>query len=466
MKIKPHWLIYSGVVVATVGLAFYQHSHIQNNQSAKEKENLIFPSLELGQVRGITLKFKTGSMQFHYKKGAWFMESPVQDVADLDLVNDWLESLLSEKVQVIKEKEVDFSEYNLDKNVHSIELTSKSKQKFNIDISYYSAFDGQFYIKKGESLLLGDQVWAEVVGKQFSNFRSYKLLNRRDHPESLWYKSTSFSANLKWLNYLWKWNEEKKFPLSGTALESYWSTLSQVKFDKKILPNTREMRKKFKLLKPATEINFIFKDNKKWSAKISSRINNEFYVLVSDRDYIFILNEEQKRKTLLNMKILRDHRHAFQFELSQAVSLMLKGYGLDLELEKKKKKWSLVKGQLVAVKGESVVPAEQVKNEPLKSDDLNLEEASNILNRIKVLEAQEYFPAEKPFSKAANLEIRNKNKEVILSLEFSEPFEIKTDKTKRVYVKSNKNKEVMSLNFDHLKFIFSKALLIQNKNPL
>ena len=488
------WLrrfIYLVVVAGTAGFAFYQHKQSQKEAKEEEKKGLILPSLEPLQVQSVFIKKADMKIHFFRQNGGWQMDSPIQDLADRDLVGVWLKNLLSEKVTVIKEAGVDWSEYGLDQNTKNIEIKTTSDETLQLEISHYSAYDGSFYLRKGEHLLLGKSSWARLTDKKKDDFRSYKLLNMVEHPKVFRYHSGSFKARLKWDNYTWA--EEEKgdvmFPLSQSDLESYWNSLTNVEFEKEVYPNTKEFRRKFRLLKPAIEIQLEFKNEKNWSAKISPEVNGKFYALVSTRDYIFTLNKEKRKSILLTEKAIRDHRQPFQFKQDQLYFMDLKGYGLDIQLKKEKDQWVLLRGMVNRKEGEtpenkktekseesgealaSALSHEQksngVKTEGKPADEQNQKgedhkrldtaELRNVLNRINTLSAQKYFGNKKSFVKTSHLILKDKDEKVILQLELSDSFELE-DK-KMVYVSSSIGQEVMSLDFDDVQLVFSPSLL-------
>ncbi|MDE0118962.1 MAG: DUF4340 domain-containing protein [Bdellovibrionales bacterium] len=518
------WLsrfIYFVIVMGTASFAFYQYRQSQEEKRKEEKQDLVFPSLELSQVKVFSIKKGDTYIYVLNQGGEWRLDSPVKDMADRDLVGDWIESLLSEKVKTIKEKGVDWAEYGLDQNVNSIEITTVSGTSLKLDISQYSAFDGKFYIRKEESLLLGNTSWASLTDKQGDYFRSYKALNIGEHPVALHYDSKLFKARLKWDNYNWKWSDSKEgqkkspalFPLSHSELESYWSSFSNISFEKEVYPNTKGLRSKFKLNKPDIELQLEFKSKgvnlsessesstlekkeetpgnlkpdqyKKWSLKISPEIKGKFYAMVSTRDYIFTLSKEQRERVLLTEQTIRDHHQPFQFKRREAYFIEWKGYDLDMQVKKEKDKWMLVRAE-----------EDKKVSEADSKREWNVEELKNVLNKLSTLSAKKYFDKKKSFVKTASLIIKDKKEVPILKLELSDPFEwqenknsgfnglatkgkesksteklvpVETgiipdgyNKSKMVYVRSNRGQEVMALDFKAVQSIFSSSLLRTN----
>ena len=442
-------LIYFFVVMSVAGFAFYQYKKSEKEKIAEEKETLVFSEIQPSEVQSISISQEEGSIYLIRKEQGWWMESPVKDLADAESVESWLDTLFTEKIKVIKEKGVNWAEYDLQDPIRFLEITMKSDEKFKLSISKYSAFDGSFYIRKGEQLLLGETSWAGIARKKEKDFRSYKLLNIGTHPASVSYKSKVFSADLLWHNYKWEWKEkeQKKFPLSKSQLESYWSSLANIYFEKEVYPDTEPLRKKYQLVSPDIQLEVEFEKNRKWSVRVSPEMEGKFYALVSTRDYIFTLNEDQREKILLTEKKFRDHSHPFLFKEDQVQFIEIKGYGVDIQMKKGKGKW------------------EQLSSE--NKETINRKKLDNVLRRIRTLSAEEYFDPKKSFKSVAHLILKNKEGDILLKLESGDPFKLKkeddTRKNEMVYVRSNLGQELMALRFNDLKPVFSSLIKSEKK---
>lgn len=443
-------LIYFLVVVSVAGFALYQYKKSEKEKITEEKKALVFSELQPSEVQSISISQEEGSIYLTRKEQGWWMESPVKDLADRELVETWLDTLFTEKIKVIKEKEVNWTEYDLQDPIRSLEISVKSGEKFKLNISKYSAFDGSFYIRRGDQLLLGETSWAGITRKKEKDFRSYKLINIGLHPTSLHYESRPLSTYLSWHNYNWSWGTEykgKKFPLSKPQLESYWSSLSNIYFEKEVYPNTESLRKKYKLISPDIQLQMNFEKNKKWSVQVSSEVDGKFYALVSTRDYIFVLNEDQREKILLTEKKFRDHSHPFLFKEDLVQFIEINGYGVDIQMKKGKEKW------------------EQLSSG--NKETINIKELDNVLRRIRALSAEEYFDLKKSFKPTASLVLKNKQGNMLLKLETSDPFKSKnegdTKQNEMVYIKSSLGQELMALRFSDLKPVFSSLIKSENK---
>ena len=438
-------LIYLIIVVVISGFALYEYKASQKEEDEKKEQEKIFPFLTSTQVQKIHIQKIKENIVLERKEDHWYLLEPIQDKADDKNVISWLEELLAQKLEVKKKKDIDWSEYHLDKNVNTIELSTDTDKNFKLSVSDYSGFDGSFFVKKENNLLLGDTAWSQIIGKDFSHFRSYYLIHQKQHPVSLKYRSGNVVVDLKWKNYEWslvEGEEDTSYPLSNSAIESYWTSLANVLFDKEVQSYTNKAVKKYKLNKPYIELDLSFEKNQTWNAKISPKIKDKYYVKVSNRDYIFSVSENQMKQVLLEKMAFRDHKKPFQFPRDQVQFVTIVKNSMKLKLQKNdKKKWD-------------VVEYSGIKDEV----ELDSEEWENILNRVLALSAKNYFGSKKISSLAAELSFFDKENNPLLQLKFSKPFT--GDKNiKNVYVSSNKGRETMSVSISDFENIFSEKLL-------
>lgn len=435
-------LIYLIIVLMISGYAFYEYKTFQQKEDKKDEQKKIFPGLIGSQIQKIQIQKIKETIVLDRKDKSWYLIKPIEDKASDNSVADWLDQLLSQKVEIKKEKDVDWSEYGLDENTRNIELKTDADKNFQLNISNYSGFDGSFFIKKDEKLLLGDTRWSQILDKDFSYFRSYYLINNKQHPVSLHYRSGNTNIQLKWKNYEWLWVNEGglSYPLLNSAIESYWTSLVNVLFDKEVQSYTVNAVKKYKLNKPYIELGLEYGENKKWSVKIGPKIKDKHSAKVSNRNFIFSLSESQVKQVFQEKMAFRDHKKPFQFAKDQVQFIEIEGNGINLKLQKhKEKNWMIVLGG----KDEMV---------------LNTEELENILNRVLALSAKKYFSSKKKFSSVAKFILLDKGNNPILQLQFSESFS--NDKNmKNVTVSSSSGTEVMMVSFADFENIFSKNLL-------
>ncbi len=453
---KTSRLMFLVLVLGVLTFTIYQYQVAKEEQSIEKTKGLIFPEIQgkEGQIQEIVLESLKEKIHLLRKDQQWRLLSPIKDLADEGSTYDWLEDLFSKKVKVIKKGSgIDWKGYGLSAKSRSLSVTDKAGKVFSLNISYYSAFDGSFFIRKGENLLLGDTSWAFLMDKKFSSFRSYKLLNIAGHPIALSYQSSSFALALEWKNYKWKWKGKPSFPLSQSALESYWSALSTIQLDRENIQLLSEKQKrKNKLLKPFVQLNLKFKGDKEWTLHLSPKIKNRHYALIATRNYIFMLQLHQASRVIQNSMSFRDHSVPFSFQKDQVANIEIKGEHATSQFKKKENEWARVNSK--------------------KKQSSDSEQVKKILSRLSRLTAKEYF-GNQSFPTKLELLLKDKKDNILLDLKFSASFQL--DKkvslnkplmgNKMIYVKSSVTNEVVGIaSKDFEKLLLTQMLEEKNKS--
>ena len=455
--------------MSTAFFAGYQYQQAGQQKQAKEKEDLIFPDWKIQDVQEIQIQSGQVEKKIQLVRTAdslWHLQTPLKDLANTSAVLNWVENVLSEKGTLLKPNEleknaatentINWSEYGLTDNVRTITLKSESK-KIQLLISHYSAFDGSFFLRKNKQLLLGSTAWARLSEQSTDLLRSYQLFNISQRPLSLKYQSKKFRLHVNWKKHSWQWPQatpvEKQFALSQSELESYWTVLSKIEFQKtNIYPKTKVNQKKYGLLTPSIQLSLQFAPPiEEWTAKFSKK-NNLFYVSISNRNYIFTLKPNQVEQILLTEMRVRNHKKPLEFNPNQVQLIELKGNNLDLQFKRDKDQWVLF----------TTLQSNKEKN-PVKDDKektilkaLSKEPAISLLNRISDLSVNEYVGHIKNFTPTHFLVLRDKEKNQLLKLQFSNVF--KKDNSEQVYMLSSAEKDMMTISAKDFKGIFLPKL--------
>ncbi len=446
-------LFFYTFVLCVAGFALYTYKSSLQKTETKNRERKVFPHLVPSEVTSVNLyRFSVEKDReevkkeviFHLEKenNFWAVDfKGVKDIADTEQVTEWLGGLKEEEVSLIphpsfEEEEgekINWREY-LGSAYRSLHIQTGGKKTMQVDVSDLSAFDGRFFLRKQDRLFLGNLSWAQLLGKPFSYFRSYKLILNTQRPKALrFFLEGGKTLALSQSRFVWKWdkNHPPLFPLSSDSVEEYWLSLSQLKIHKeaKTFPDTPDFRKKRGLLKPYIRLDIVFPEEEKpQSLYLSSKGKEGFYVLSSDRKYIFSLTENEAQKVLPDLKNFRDHRHPFKIPYQKVHFLHLKTETENLNIKKRENTWELA--------------SEEDKTPGGENKKLNQKSVTGLLEQVKNLSAEEYF--DKTFEVSSVLTFKDKEEKPLLKLEFSPPFTNK-EKIRYFYVKSSLGQEVMSV---------------------
>ena len=140
----------------------------------------------------------------------------------------FLEKLLKEKkTQNITPKEtVQWEEYGLDEKATQVTLSLKSDEKVLFSVSWKPSFDGKYFVRRGDTLLMGDSSLKTAIHeKDPSSFRSLNALHTSGHPLELTYSGKK-NFSFTWSDYRWAFKKTTPFPLKTGRVSKFWSDLS------------------------------------------------------------------------------------------------------------------------------------------------------------------------------------------------------------------------------------------------
>ena len=447
-------------VVVLSGFAFYTYRSSEQQDSKKKQSLKIFGALSLSEVSEVEVQpFSAGGLDPSGKEasseepgftarglapfrlvrgeggGEWSIRQGGgwEDLADSRTVRDWLSSVLAEEAPVLEDKEpLSWGDYGLDKDYSTLSLRGGSEgQRVSVRISRESAFDGKFFLRRGDTLLLGEVIWGQLKSRGIKFFRSRRVVPRGESPLELSFHSGEVQWSFIDREGEWQWSEGIKnppFPLSSLSLREWWQELVSLRLQMEgdIPPDTPQMRKKHKLLSPGLSIQARFPGGRQWSLNLSPENGGMFYALVSKRKHLLPLTENEAQKLFLNADRLRDHGQPFRFQQSEVSEVKFHSGDLNLKLKKEEEgeKWVL-------------------KSPQAGQGELNPRWVGQVLNHLGNLKAQTYV-GQKPITPGTEITLRDSQNKVLLHLQMESVAGTGGD-DKTLFVKSHKGQEVMTL---------------------
>ena len=172
-------LILGGIVLALGLYAYFgEYKREVNEEKQKETDSKIV-SLKKEQIQKIDIKKGEGiTIVLQRTVDGWNMLEPIQDQADNDTVESFLDQITGEKaVDQIEPKTADLSEYGFRPSMGKITLQSNTNQKQEIEIGTKKNFEGLAFLKRDQEnkILTSSQTWMTFLAKPVDQFRNLKL---------------------------------------------------------------------------------------------------------------------------------------------------------------------------------------------------------------------------------------------------------------------------------------------------
>ncbi|MCY4512682.1 MAG: DUF4340 domain-containing protein [Bdellovibrionales bacterium] len=437
MKKKKKWpgKLAAFLLVAAVG-GYALYDYYRSSEKAKEEENRTrFLSQEIEDIQEIQITTREKPIILTKKNQSWKMTSPVQDYANSEAITSWFNQLKEEKVQNITPKEVKWEEYSLDEKANQVTFSLKSGEKIFFSVSWKPSFDEKYFIRKGDTLLMGDNSFKTSVNeKDPVSFRSLNALHTVGHPIELNYKGKE-RFSFTWSDYKWAFKKAAPFPLKASRLSSFWSDLNTFKALEIVGAATENNLKKYGLNKPETTIRLKFR-NQSVEVRVSATKENTAFIHTSDRKYILECSKTQADKLILSEKILRDHTAPFKYKKTEVSLLELKGDTYSYTAKKN------AQGEWVSV-----------DNPEAKGKKINSKTINTLLNSIPQLKGEQYSSLPLWLPKLSVILKDNKG-ETQLSLKAGQPF--KDSEKDMLWVQTNLSADKVAISKSALDKIFEK----------
>lgn len=185
--------IFFALIVALVaGIAYWDFQRGQEQESATAIKDRVFPALEGSRLDQVIFDMAGQErVELRAVEGNWRLSQPLSDEGDDWAIDQFLLDLLRQDVYVVEVKgEVDWSQYGLDPPQGTFYLKTRDGKEYQVEIAGEPSFDGRYYLRRGNQLLIGHQRWGSLVKTEWATFRNKRLL-----PEGTKIKSIQFTSH-------------------------------------------------------------------------------------------------------------------------------------------------------------------------------------------------------------------------------------------------------------------------------
>lgn len=308
MKTKTIIQIFFSFLVLVLGAwAVYEYKQSQTKQEQEIKKSSFLSEIKLKDLKSFRIIKTNEQLSVVHEDNRWLVKKPVKDLASWTEISRWFDELQNQTVQKIQTKgTIQWENYYLDK-APRVEMDLNLGQTVSFSVSKKSSFDGKYFIKKENELLLGEHYfYSEVNDKDFNSFRSTKILPALGHAEKIQIQGKQ-SFTLKWKDYKWSLDSKQKFPLDSTRLDTFWTDINSMTAQSVKEAVSPSSLKKYSLHKAQLKMILHYpNENKKYILKLSPFQKERAFVSISHRDFILEISKESAQKLLLSKNEIRE----------------------------------------------------------------------------------------------------------------------------------------------------------------
>ncbi len=448
--------LFALVVLLVVGFAVYDYRS-QRQKEGQQQELRRITSVMPEQVESLEIDRSGDSLVLQRDEGQWRSLSPLEDLLDDFAVETLLRNLLEQEVEDLTAQaqeavegveDLDWSRYGMEEPLARFRLKVRGvgPEELLWTVGSIKAYDGRYYLRRGEDLLLGDEAWSGLIETTLGGLRDRRLW-RQSPPinQVRIFRQGELVAHLNRdpQSQAWSFAEVKGYRMDPGAVESWLHQLRQLRVGSFVAEDhDPETLKLYSLQNPEWRI-----EAGDWWMEVSPRPNEEAttrFVRTSAESFVVTVNQNPLRELMKADLDFRSLSEPFEFELLEVSELRVRSGEAQWDIVKLGSDWELKEA-----------------DEDLRVDRQHLLE---LFETLKTWSAYDFVGGEpsgpvRRSLEAHSLELLNSVGQVVLMLRWSELFEDVESGRSLVYLQSSRSEELMRVGAETVKALPLESLV-------
>ncbi|HMN68789.1 MAG TPA: DUF4340 domain-containing protein, partial [Bdellovibrionales bacterium] len=420
-----------------------------------EGERIAF-RLKVDEIREVRIVRANEEIELKKENGEWRVTKPIAGQGEGPIIDGFLYSLVSQRLTpfAAPESKPHWAEYGLDPAPVTIIVKSAAREE-RVAVSDKAAFDGSFYVRQGDEILLGDAGMAQLKDRPLSSFRSRRLWREGDAQIAridVTAAGDSYSLTPKGKQD-WTLTPKPDFPVDPERIERWIAALKELApADVASEDSSPEVQKQFLLTKPTLEVRMELagEPKREWRLKIGQDRGEDVFLTTSRAPTVYQTPASAVADIRVPRAFFRESKSAFQFPLEAARRIDIHAGPFNQSFKKGESDWELVDAK--------------------DGRELNPETLVQFFQNLSALEAEE-FPkvAKGALPKPPQIVIRDDKGAELLTLAWGDEYKpeqpFAADMKLRL-VRSNRSRDPLGVDKTKLDRLLD-PLMVQpkNKNP-
>lgn len=457
--------IFAALVIAIAAYSYYDYKREKKSVEAKAEQARVFP-FSLEAVTGFSVVDGSKNLTFEKQENQWILKSPIKDKGDRVQIQAFLTDILEETARNIELKEgedqFEWVHYGLDLSDKYVEVHLGDTQSHRVFIGQTSGFDGRFFLRKGDQLLLGEQSWSYILSKSVNSLRDRNLVSGLGSVKRI-YMRNSWSSRPSELTLEaqggggWSLAESRASSYSaGVSLrkvESFLDDLRNIKIAD-FVDDELENTSNYNLHRPLYLLEMETEGGEQWKIQAAKKDNNEIYLQLSDRPTFVRLTQENFQKLNYVIEDFLDGSQAFSWEMENVAAVDVWTESQSIKVGKDLSEWHLIE-----ING----------HKPEESEQLSEPRLVELFHQLSSLQAQT-FVTEKVDSKLLSQGVRmyDSDNQILLELKWGGDYRPNRGRymgSELVYLRSSLFPEILALQKSDLAALPMEFLLVGSEPP-
>jgi hypothetical protein len=321
-----------------------------------------------------------------------------------------------------KPEKTDWAKYGLQPPASTIEFGA-GRDKESLSISSKNAFDGSFYLRQKDELLVGDTGFAQLNARSSRAFRSRLLWREKGPVEKAEVELEKEKYAIAKKDGAWSLEPKPSYPVDAAKIEAWLDRVQEFKPGEIAADSADEDQKRaFLLLVPSAKIRL----NGDWLLTIGQDRAQDVFLYTNRKPTVFKSSVPVLAQIRVPASFFRDGRKPFEFPVEQARTIEIHDGKTVSTLKKGEKGWA--------------------------------DEAVSFMQALKGLEAREFVAPKKSGIDTPQVLVKDESGKVLLSLAWGDDYAAREPYNSGAplrYARTNLDKDVMGLPKDKLQALLA-----------
>jgi hypothetical protein len=333
-------LVMTVLVAGLAAYTFFEYRNSQNEGNFAQGESAPF-TLKTENIDHFRIERNQDPVELKKTGENWQMLKPVQDEVEEASVLSAILTLTTQRVrQFGEEGAVDWAKYGLASPLATFELGSAGKTE-SLSISEKHAFDGSFYLRRKDELLMGDTGFAQVSARSSNSFRSRQLYRESKSPEKIEMQFERQKYALVKSGGNWSLEPTPSYPTDAGKINNWIEQFLEFKPAELVKDDpSDEDRRGFLLFVPSLKIVV----NGDWSLLIGQDRAQDVFMATNKRSTVFRSTVQAMAAVRVPAVYFRDGKRAFDFPVEAARSIEIHDGKTSEAFKKSGSGWTNSKG--------------------------------------------------------------------------------------------------------------------------
>ena len=402
----------AALALALGGYTYWEFQHAVEGIDPAQGERLAF-SFKRDQIDFVELNSKGQTATLEKTGDQWRVTKPMEDLADQSAVESFLFSLAAQRVRTFRGEDeaadVKWVDYGLQPGGASLELGSKGKRE-KLEVGTKNAYDGSFYVRQKEEVLLGDKGLAQLTDRGPNSLRSRRLW-REDNAkiERVRIERPDLKQNFEFTKNGadWSLSPAPKFAVDKQKLEAWVNKVQDFQPTDIVKEGVEAADKTEHLLViPSEIVRFTF-DKKEWALTLGQDKAGDTFVTTSTRPTLYKSSRAQVDPLRITPEYFRDGHAPFNFDVAGVQTVRVVIAKTQREFKKVGADWKL--------------------EHPAEGESLVADKLIQLMTRLHALEGAEFAPVgpKKPEARPPSVELLEASGKVVFALSLGEDYKSK-----------------------------------------